>query len=237
MQSAARNTFVCPRAIDVRVGVAPSEPATGDAARGMTDATTTRFVAQPADCPDDRFDERALVESARHDANAFAELYRRYVDRIHDYCLRRSGSRAVAEDVTSTTFEKALRGLHGYTWREPGIGPWLFRIASNELVDHYRRDGRQRKVAESLRTMATAEEPRAGARLETRDEVLAALGSIRPRYQRALSLRYFADLTNEEAAAAMGVSRATMAVIVHRGAAAMRKAIEAARSEGVRTRG
>ena len=51
--------------------------------------------------------------------------------------MREPGSRTIAEDVTSATFEKALRGLERYRWREPGIGPWLFRIASNELVDVY----------------------------------------------------------------------------------------------------
>jgi len=60
------------------------------------------------------------------------------------------------------------------------------------------------------------------------EELLAALARIRPRYQRALTLRYFADLTNEEAAAAMGVSRTTMAVVVHRGAAALRRELESA---------
>ena len=95
----------------------------------------------------DRLDERALVEAARHDAGAFAALYRRYVDRIHAYALRRSNSRTIAEDVTSATFEKALRALDRYRWREPGIGPWLFRIASNELVDVHRRQDRQDRVA------------------------------------------------------------------------------------------
>jgi len=185
--------------------------------------------------PERRLDERALVESARHDPDAFAELYRRYVDRIHAFCHRRSGSRQVAEDVTSATFEKALRGLAGFTWREPGIGPWLFRIAANELVEFHRRDTRQRRAADAIRTSEpSVRTPVAGIPegLADRDEVIDAMSRLRPRYQRALSLRYLADLTNEEAAAAMGVSRATMAVIVHRSAAALRRAIEATRSEG-----
>lgn len=183
----------------------------------------------------DRFDERSLVEAARHDANAFAALYRRYVERIHAYAYRRSGSRAIAEDVTSATFEKALRGLDRYRWREPGIGPWLFRIASNELVDVHRREGRQDRAAHNLRAsgpsgdaaLAVPEADPGGG-----EEVRAALGRIPPRYQRALTLRYFADLSNEEAAAAMGVSRATMAVVVHRAGAALRRVIEQDRATG-----
>ncbi len=199
-------------------------------------AATTQFVALPTPPSPDRFDERSLVESARHDANAFAELYRRYVDRIYAYTFRRSGSSVIAEDVTSATFEKALRGLASYRWKEPGIGPWLFRIASNELVNHYRGDARQNKVAQSLATEGITSSV---SNQETGgdDDIISALSKIRPRYQRALTLRYFADLTNEEAAAAMGVSRATMAVIVHRGAAALRKVIEGSRQKGVLNNG
>lgn len=180
----------------------------------------------------DRFDERALVEAARQDPGAFATLYRRYVERIHAYAYRRSGSRAIAEDVTSTTFEKALRGLDRYRWREPGIGPWLFRIASNELVDVHRRQDRQDRVTERLlhqrEAVSTPEDD-----VVRDDAVRAALDRIAPRYQRALTLRYLADLSNEEAAAAMGLSRATMAVVVHRAGAALRRVIEQDRRAGV----
>ncbi len=216
-----------------------------DAARmqhRLARATTTHLVAPPDSTSPERFDERSLVESARHDASAFAELYRRYVHRIHAYAFRRSGSRQVADDVTSATFEKALRGLASYRWREPGIGPWLFRIASNEFANYYRSDAKQARAAASLQAAAIRSSmvrtDEFGEFGEFGDgEVVAALGKIRPRYQRALSLRYLADLTNEEAAAAMGVSRATMAVIVHRGAAALRKVIEASRVEEVMSNG
>lgn len=198
------------------------------------DIPGTRPVVLATASTPDRFDERSLVEAARHDADAFAALYRRYVDRVHAYAYRRSGSQAIADDVTSATFEKALRGLDRYRWREPGIGPWLFRIASNELVDAYRRDDRQGRIVERLQSASPATFAASGH--EDRltgvgDEVRRALERISPRYQRALTLRYFADLSNEEAAAAMGVSRATMAVVLHRAGIALRKAIEVERAE------
>ena len=171
-------------------------------------------------------DERSLVELARRDPNAFAELYRRHVERIHAYAYRRSLSRSIAEDVTSATFEKALKGLHSYRWKEPGIGPWLFRIASNELVNVYRSATRQTRIVESIASAPPEHDGPAGDWVERQDQTLVdALAKISPRYQRALTLRFFADLTNEEAAAALGVTRTTMAVIVHRGAAALRRVL------------
>ena len=61
-----------------------------------------------------------------------------------------------------------------------------------------------------------------------RARVLAALSRIPPRYQRAISLRYLADLDNESAAEAMGISRSTMAVVLHRALRALRRELESA---------
>jgi RNA polymerase sigma-70 factor, ECF subfamily len=175
-------------------------------------------------------DERMLVERARTDPAAFAELYRRYVPRVHAFAYRRTGVVEVAEDITSAAFERALRNLEAFRWQPGGFGPWLFRIASNEVADHYRRAGRDaspRAVAAGDRLAAAS--PRDPAdEVGERDEIstlLAAMNQLSPRYQQALELRYLAGLTPEEAAAALGTSKATMAVVVHRASRALRKVL------------
>jgi RNA polymerase sigma-70 factor (ECF subfamily) len=184
---------------------------------------------------DQESDERALVELARVDPAAFAELYRRYLPRIHAFAYRRTGRVEVAEDIASATFERALRNLGSFRWRGGGFGPWLFRIASNELADHYRRTGRfaaTRVAAAALVHGDTAPDP--ADALDSRDattELLGAMDRLSPRYQRALELRYFAGLTPDEAAAVLGTSKATMAVVVHRATRALRRALE----EGARS--
>lgn len=175
-------------------------------------------------------DERALVERARTDGDAFAELYRRYLPRVHAFAYRRTGSVELAEDVTAAAFERAWRSLDSFSWRSGGFGPWLFRIVSNELVDHYRRTARAgsdraRGAAVALHADGPADPGEALAEREAAAEVLAAMSTLSPRYQRALSLRYLAGLSLDEAAAAMGTSRATMAVVVHRATRALRRAL------------
>lgn len=175
-------------------------------------------------------DERTLVERARTDAEAFAELYRRYLPRVHAFAYRRTGSVEVAEDVTAASFERAWRSLGSFSWRAGGFGPWLFRIVSNELVDHYRRTARAgsdraRGAAAALHPGGPGDPGEALDERESTAEVLAAMSTLSPRYQRALSLRYLSGLTLDEAAAAMGTSRATMAVIVHRATRALRRAL------------
>jgi RNA polymerase sigma-70 factor (ECF subfamily) len=189
-----------------------------------------------ADASHDPVDERALVDRARTDADAFAELYRLYVDRVHTFAYRRAGSREVAEDVTAATFEKALRGLPRFRWGPGGVGPWIFRIAANELADHHRRRGRRggdraRRAADRLHQPATTDDVESIEQAHEAQLVRAALDDLNPRYQRALTLRYLAELDHRESARAMGISPSLMAVLVHRATAALRKAVEARQEE------
>lgn len=179
----------------------------------------------------DAADERELIERARTDPDAFAALYRRHVDRIHRFALRRTGDPDLADDVTAATFEKALAGLDRFRPGPAGLAPWLHRIAGNELTDRYRRRGRDtgERARRGADRMADAIAFTDESRVDDADEAAAireALDLLNPRYQRALTLRYLADLDHRDAAAAMGVPPSVFAVLVHRAGAALRKALE-----------
>ena len=178
-------------------------------------------------------DERSLVEQARSDPEAFAELYRRHLERVHRFAWRRLGSREAAEDVAAATFERAWRGLPAFRWHDGGFPAWLLRIAANEVTDHVRRESRPSSDRGQRALSLLAPVPSAGADdlLEGDDPVLrAALDRIRPRYAEALALRYLADLAPAEAAAALGVSSSTFAVVLNRAKHALER--ELGREEG-----
>ena len=176
-------------------------------------------------------DEAALVARARTDPAAFGSLYRCYVERIYAFAYRRTWSREAAEDVTAATFERALRHIERFDASGAGFGPWLFRIAANELVDHYRREGRTRsdRGQRGLHVLAghPVEDDLDGIEREHEvREMIEALGTLRPRYQQALTLRYLAGVSADEAAEAMGCSKAVLAVTLHRALGALRRAVE-----------
>ncbi len=83
-------------------------------------------------------DERALVDRAKRDPEAFGILYQRYLTPIYNYHYRHTGSTLEAEDLTSRTFYRALRSLEHYRDLGASFQAWLFRIAHNLLANWHR---------------------------------------------------------------------------------------------------
>ena len=74
----------------------------------------------------DDSDERVLIEAAQADPARFADLYQANFHRVYAYVIRRTGSRAEAEDITSEVFERALVNLKRFEWRGVPLVAWLF---------------------------------------------------------------------------------------------------------------
>jgi RNA polymerase sigma-70 factor (ECF subfamily) len=96
--------------------------------------------------PPQAADERLLVEAAQADLSKFDALYELHFDRVYFFVLRRVHDRTIAEDLTSEVFHKALANLPGYQWRGTPFSAWLFRIASNAIVDHFKHSDRERQA-------------------------------------------------------------------------------------------
>jgi RNA polymerase sigma-70 factor (ECF subfamily) len=171
-------------------------------------------------------DEAALVERARDDPAAFGALYDRYVDRIYGYALRETRDVATAQDVTAATFEKALRHIRRFRRGEMGLAPWLYRIARNEIAQHFRRDRRLSPLAPGDEDDATGGADAGG--WESRPIESAVLSGERDRDLRdalsrlseadrdILTLRFLEQLPTEDVAHILDCSRDNVYVRLHR---------------------
>jgi RNA polymerase sigma-70 factor, ECF subfamily len=182
--------------------------------------------------------ERALVERAPGDPAAFAELYDFYLPRIYGYLVRRVEERTVAEDLSATTFERALVAIRSGSFRNESFGGWLYRVAGNALVDHVRRG--RRYVPLGIRAGDAGDEAAAGTGLADaddralaaftatveRDALARALAELPDQHRRVVVLRYVDGLEHDELAAALGCSRGTAAVRLHRALRALRAILE-----------
>ena len=168
--------------------------------------------------------ERELVELARTSPQAFAELYEHYMPHIYRYLLRRTGKEETAEDLTASTFEKALRHLARFEWKEVSFAAWLYRIATNTLVDYYRREGRHREC--SLQDLEGVLRSPEGAGEEETERVALLMDLVRRlplSYQHILSLKFYQGLDNDEMCEVLGVSRKTMSMKLYRSLRALRR--------------
>ena len=170
--------------------------------------------------------ERALVARAREDVVAFAELYDYYLPRVYGFIYRRVQDRCVAEDLTSMTFQRALENVRRSDFRNESFGGWLYRVASNVVVDHVRRDRRY----VSMREFEGREEPGdmaldALAAALDRDQLRRALRDLPNNHREVLVLRFYDDLDVPEICAVFGCTREAMAVRLHRALRALRLAV------------
>lgn len=173
-------------------------------------------------------DELALVERAATDFEAFAELYRRYLPRVHAFAYRRTGSVQAAEDICSATFEAALRSIDRFRWRSGGFAPWIFRIASRQTIAHYRKEGRagSARGQTAMAILSGGHAPPADVTVGSTDELRDALDLLSDRYQQAIALRHLAGLDTAEAARAMGMSKSAFSVLLSRATKALRKELD-----------
>ena len=86
--------------------------------------------------------EKALVERAKKEPEAFGILFDKYYDQIYRYILHRTADKDLADDLTADTFHKALEKLWRYNWMNLPFSAWLYRIAINEVRGYYRKNKR-----------------------------------------------------------------------------------------------
>ncbi len=157
----------------------------------------------------------ALIESARHDPDAFAALYQRYLPRVFRYLyLRLGGNQCDAEDITSQVFIETLEGLKKNHYRESGCFPaWLFTIIRRRLVD-FRRQGSPVPLKEHPSPeLDPLDRVQARENLERLAFLLAKLDNEKQEY---LRLRFAAGLSFAEIATLENQSEAAVKMTVYR---------------------
>ncbi len=158
------------------------------------------------------------------EVQAVTRLYERYAGAVHRYALRRSDPET-AEEITAQVFMVAWRRRSALP--EEAL-PWLYGVARKALADQRRGAARRKRLGERLRGEAIEETP--GPELLD-DRLAAALQRLAPGDREALLLRYWEELEPAQIAQAMGCSRATMGVRLHRARLRLRRELEGIESE------
>jgi RNA polymerase sigma-70 factor (ECF subfamily) len=175
---------------------------------------------------DDNGRIKALVEKAqRGDRSALEDLYLLHFDRIYSYLHMSVGSRHDAEDLTTQTFVKMLEAIGRFKWRSVPFSAWLFRIAHNLAMDHFRSNRRwqpDEEVLENVRGEETSAEDQALASLgET--SMLELIERLSPEQRQVLTLKFVFRFSNGEAASILGKTEGAVKSLQHRALASLQR--------------
>ncbi len=175
-------------------------------------------------------DLAAIVSRARAgDREAWGEIYRQFAGPLFRFCRRVLPTREDAEDAAMDVFVKLRAKLGQYDPQRP-FSAWLYRVAANHCWDLLRR----RKIRQDLETEEAEtlplEHPDPGQldqmiSEQTSGGVRQALGRLSDRARMALVLRYYADMSYDEIAEALGLRRAFVGVVLLRARHELRQAL------------
>lgn len=167
------------------------------------------------------------ILAGKGDAQAFGRLYDAHVRKIHDYIYYRVHHRETAEDLTSKAFMKALEKIDSYNQGKGTFTSWIYRIAQNTLIDHYRADKPTTDIEDvwdALRDNRSdiVRDTDAAMRLSAVEKHLAAL----PKSQREIIvMRVWDGLSYSEIADITGKSEAACKMTFSRASAELRKTL------------
>ena len=189
----------------------------------------TEETTAATDRPDSPQRVRRLVERAQQgDRDALEELYLLHFDRIYSYLHMSVGNRHDAEDLTTQTFLKMLEAIGKFRFQAAPFSAWLFRIAHNLAMDHFRASRRWQPEEE-------VPEPRGSEQLSAEEEALHSIGrksmlelidGLSHEQQQVLTLKFVFNFGNGEVATILDKTEGAIKSLQHRALVSLQKQIE-----------
>ncbi len=168
--------------------------------------------------------ERLLIERAkRGDKEAFGSLYLKYLDQIYRYVyFRVNQNKEDAEDIVEIVFFKAWENMEKFASNEQGIQAWLYRIARNTLIDHYRLNKPKAVLHENI-AAADGELDESLDRELRINQVLSLMQELSEEQREVMMLRFVEDMSTREIALHLNKKEDAVRALQYRGLKKLKK--------------
>ncbi len=175
-------------------------------------------------------EQQALLDRARRaEPAALGMLYDQYADKIYAYIYHRVGQADLAEDLTGQVFMRMLEAVRtGHGWQTSFSG-WLYRIAHNLVIDHYRRKGRATfvDIEDAAPMQARSGDPVESTEVQfERQRLREALAELTEEQAQVISLRFLEDLSIAEVAVMMQKTEGAVKALQYRAVLALRRVMQ-----------
>jgi RNA polymerase sigma-70 factor (ECF subfamily) len=193
-------------------------------------------IPSPTPSPEPTSQQAVIMAAVRRaqqgEGEAFGELYDAYVDLVHRYISHRVGNHALAEDLTSETFLRALRRISTFTWQGRDFGAWLVTIARNLIADHFKSSRYKLEHSTPDILESGAEASHEGPENEvltgiTNATLLAAVRQLGPEQQECIVLRFLQGMSVAETAAILGKNEGAVKALQYRAVKALGRLLPA----------
>ncbi|HSS72771.1 MAG TPA: sigma-70 family RNA polymerase sigma factor [Gaiellaceae bacterium] len=169
--------------------------------------------------------EQLVARAQEGDRDALEELYLEHFDRIYSYLHMTVGNRHDAEDLTTQTFLKMLESIGKFRWGTAPFSAWLFRIAHNLAIDHFRARRRwqpEEEVPEPAGQIQSSAEEEALKVLST-ENMFDLIEQLSDEQRQVLILKFVFDFSNLEAAAVLDKTEGAVKSLQHRALDSLQK--------------
>lgn len=167
--------------------------------------------------PEEKKLKELIALASRGDRRAYGRLFKECYEDIYDYVIRRVSNRNDAEDITMQVFTSGLKAVSSYEDRGHSAKAWLYRIAHNAVVDHFRT---LKQAVELDSVPEIPDESDIEEKLSAREEVLGVYREITklPAAQaEVLILRFIEDMSVAEAAMVLDKKEVTVRALQFKG--------------------
>ena len=160
-----------------------------------------------------------MSEKAISARDTFARLYDEYLEKVYRYVQYRVNNIQLAEDLTSTVFEKALVNFGKFSNDRASFSTWIFSIARNVVIDHYRVSGKRQRVPLEEVTPQSSGEQSPEKQLEREDErerLNLCLSELSEEEQEIVRLKFGAELNNRQISKMLDLSESNVGTKLYR---------------------
>lgn len=162
-------------------------------------------------------EEAKIINRAKQDPEVFGLIYEKYYKPVFLFVNRRTADADATADITSQVFLKAMLKLHQWKFKGLPFSAWLFRIATNQINEHYRNINGKRTI--SLKTEHASmlfEDIEVDADINPVELIPRLIDQLEEDEVELLELRYFEQRSFKEVAFILNISEGNAKVRVHR---------------------
>ena len=171
-------------------------------------------------------ERQAIQQCQNGDVEAFGVLYDRYIKKIYDFVYYKTMHKETAEDLVSIVFTKALEKINTFRIQEGYFSAWLYRIARNTVIDHYRTLKKEKDI-DDVWDLSSNEDIERDAhnrmQLEKVDKYLHTLSADQ---RDIIIMRLWQDMAHAEIAEVLGKNESAVKVAYSRAMRDLRKNVD-----------